>query len=393
MRSARLYQLLLAVFWAAAFSRGPLAPAAPPVEIAPDLRGVRRVVAIGDIHGDYRNFVRLLEAARLVSRELAWTGGDTVLVQTGDVFDRGPDSRQAIELLMRLEEEAKMASGRVVALLGNHEVFQLVGDFRYLHEGEWRSYASEENLGERQAALKEIEAFLAKPKPLLRTRFYDRLAQWLRIEGLERSFPPGYFRHRRLFSPQGRYGRWLLDHEPVVKIDGTVFLHGGLSPRFGRIPFRELRRRFKEELQEYFSLADRLIRLGVFHPYLGNEHLIRLVQWEMAARAHADLKPVFQRLAGLDEGVVFAADGPVWYRGLAELSEAELGGEVEAILKAQGASRIVIGHSQPQDLRIEKRCQERVVLIDVGMNQEVYQGHPEALEILDGEDLQVISPR
>ncbi len=387
-------KFLLAFFWIAAFCRGPLAPAAPPAGIEPDLHSVERVVAIGDVHGDYRTFVRLLEAARLVNRELAWTGGGAVLVQTGDVFDRGPDSRKAIELLMRLEEEAKMAGGQVLALLGNHEVFQLVGDFRYLHEGEWRSYAAEESQEARQAALKEIEAFLAKPKPLLRTRYYDRLAQALRIDGLERSFPPGYFRHRQLFSLQGRYGKWLLEHEPVVKIDGSVFLHGGLSPRFGKIPFRELRRKFKEDLQEYFSLADQLVRLGVFHPYLGNEHLIRLVQWEMAAaKAHAELKPSFQRLEALDEGVVFAADGPVWYRGLAELSEAELAGEVEAILKAQGASRIVIGHTQPQDLRIEKRCQGRVVLIDVGMNQEVYQGHPEALEILNGEDLQVISAR
>ncbi len=70
---------------------------------------VPRVVAIGDIHGAYDNFVAVLKSAELVDAELRWTGGKTHLVQTGDVLDRGPDSRKSMDLLMDLEKQAKRA--------------------------------------------------------------------------------------------------------------------------------------------------------------------------------------------------------------------------------------------------------------------------------------------
>ena len=36
-----------------------------------------------------------------------WTGGRTHLVQIGDMMDRGPESRKAMELLMSLERQAQ----------------------------------------------------------------------------------------------------------------------------------------------------------------------------------------------------------------------------------------------------------------------------------------------
>ena len=57
-------------------------------------KGVGRVVAIGDVHGDYEQFVAVLRSAKLIDSEETWSGGKTHLVQTGDVLDRGPDSRR-----------------------------------------------------------------------------------------------------------------------------------------------------------------------------------------------------------------------------------------------------------------------------------------------------------
>ncbi|HJS58221.1 MAG TPA: metallophosphoesterase, partial [Vicinamibacteria bacterium] len=75
-------------------------------DTACDISGVSRVVAVGDVHGAYDNLVAVLRMAGLIDAEDHWSGGRARLVQTGDVLDRGPDSRKALELLMRLEKEA-----------------------------------------------------------------------------------------------------------------------------------------------------------------------------------------------------------------------------------------------------------------------------------------------
>ena len=95
-----------------------------------DWQDVSRVVAIGDIHGAYDEFTGLLRAVGLVDGDLHWQGGNTHLVSLGDLVDRGAGSKQVMDLLMRLQEQAEAAGGRVHVLLGNHELMNLTGDLR-----------------------------------------------------------------------------------------------------------------------------------------------------------------------------------------------------------------------------------------------------------------------
>ncbi|MBI2316163.1 MAG: metallophosphoesterase, partial [Betaproteobacteria bacterium] len=53
----------------------------------------------------------------------------TVLVQIGDVIDRGPKSKEAYALLASLQSEAPRTGGKVIRLLGNHELALLQGNF------------------------------------------------------------------------------------------------------------------------------------------------------------------------------------------------------------------------------------------------------------------------
>ena len=82
-------------------------------------------IVIGDIHGYYGRMVELLKQAELINADWSWRGGDTTVCFVGDYFDRGPDGISVVNLIIRLQREAEMAGGRVIALLGNHDVWIL----------------------------------------------------------------------------------------------------------------------------------------------------------------------------------------------------------------------------------------------------------------------------
>ncbi|MCK5326784.1 MAG: metallophosphoesterase, partial [Woeseiaceae bacterium] len=111
---------------------------------------VERIVAVSDIHGAYDALVATLQEAEVIDKRLAWSGGKTHLVITGDVLDRGPDSRRVMDLMIRLEHEAPLAGGRVHQLLGNHEVMNLIGDLRYVADEEYAAFLDFESVEERE---------------------------------------------------------------------------------------------------------------------------------------------------------------------------------------------------------------------------------------------------
>jgi len=111
----------------------PAAPA-PGCTLAPlplRLPAPRRLVAIGDLHGDLGGARAALRAAGAIDDHDRWIGGDLVVVQTGDVLDRGDDERALLDLIGELETQARAAGGALVLLLGNHELMNGAGDFRY----------------------------------------------------------------------------------------------------------------------------------------------------------------------------------------------------------------------------------------------------------------------
>jgi hypothetical protein len=99
-------------------------------------RAPRRLVAIGDIHGDLVAARAALRTAGAIDAADKWIGGDLVIVQTGDVLDRGNDEKAIYELLFSLRDQAAAAGGAVILLLGNHELMNAAGDFRYVTRGQ-----------------------------------------------------------------------------------------------------------------------------------------------------------------------------------------------------------------------------------------------------------------
>ncbi|CAE8628402.1 unnamed protein product [Polarella glacialis] len=104
-----------------------------------------RIVSIADLHGDYERALEILVAAQLVDRAtLSWIGGNTTLVQTGDIVDRGDYGKRIYELFFKLKEEAVLVGGSVINLLGNHEVMNIQGDLRYVSTGDTEEFGGSE---------------------------------------------------------------------------------------------------------------------------------------------------------------------------------------------------------------------------------------------------------
>jgi len=89
----------------------------------------KRLIVIGDIHGQLEPFVEILQHARLINTHWDWCGGETRMIQMGDVYDRGPKSAEVDLLLNKLQRQAADSAGEVVRLVGNHELEIMLGNF------------------------------------------------------------------------------------------------------------------------------------------------------------------------------------------------------------------------------------------------------------------------
>ncbi|MES2455803.1 MAG: metallophosphoesterase [Bacteroidota bacterium] len=145
-----------------------------------------KVFALSDIEGNLSKLRLLLQNNGIIDGNFDWTFGKGHLVFSGDMFDRGSQVTECLWLIYSLEEKAKLAGGRVHFILGNHEIMNLQGDHRYVHD-KYRMTA------------KKLEKSL--------TELYDEDTE---------------------------LGRWLRTKNIVEKIGELLFVHGGLSSQINR---------------------------------------------------------------------------------------------------------------------------------------------------------------
>jgi hypothetical protein len=92
-----------------------------------------RLLAISDIEGNFLSFRRLLLKNGVIDNKYRWTYGEGHVVILGDCFDRGDQVAECLWLIYSLEEKARKEGGYVHFILGNHEIMNLNGDWRYVH--------------------------------------------------------------------------------------------------------------------------------------------------------------------------------------------------------------------------------------------------------------------
>jgi len=315
----------------------------------------QRIVAVGDLHGDFEAWTAIARDAGLIDPRGRWAGGTTILVQTGDITDRGPDSLKIIRQLQALEKEAPKAGGKVVVLIGNHEAMNVTGDLRYVDPGEFAAFRNGRSEALRQAAWDANGARLIAE---YRRRYPAMTDTEIRADWLKET-PPGRLEHQRAWAPAGELGRWAATLPAVVKIGDTIFVHGGLSAAY--------------------------TAMG------GIDEINRRVRTAVAA---GDTSP---------NSILTDPLGPLWYRGLITRSPAfeqeiaaaaaaagkpntarpPIDQELDLVLAAFGARRLVVAHT-PNLKGIAISHGGKLVRIDTG-NSRYYKGQPSWLEITGGQ--------
>lgn len=254
---------------------------------APDIQpyifdDVPTIFAVSDIHGEFEALVDMLTAAGIVDENLHWRWGAGHLVVAGDVFDRGDRVTECLWLIYRLEQESLRAGGRVHFVLGNHEIMAMQGDLRYVNQ-----------------------------------KYFDGIARRTKIM------------YQDLYGPHMELGRWLRTKHSVIRLNGILFVHGGIGPH---IVEREL------SLEEINAQTRQYVDLRSYQIVF-------------------DEVPIFW----------YSSGGPFWYRGYHEPKEGwythATPEEIEAILAYYGAHTVVVGHTEGE--RVESRAGGRVMAIDV----------------------------
>ncbi len=148
---------------------------------------VKRIIAIGDLHGDYRASILSLRKARVINEKNKWIGGDTVVVQLGDQLDRGGRSDNSTDedsefkimnMFDRLHKQAKLYGGAVYSLIGNHELMNVLGDFSYT------SKMGIKHFGNKEGRLEQFKSGGRLATKMARTRnVVLRIGDWIFVHG------------------------------------------------------------------------------------------------------------------------------------------------------------------------------------------------------------------
>jgi Calcineurin-like phosphoesterase len=343
------------------------------------------VIAIGDVHGDFDDFVTILQHAGLIDEQHHWTGNKTTFVQVGDLLDRGPKPRDVMDLMMSLEKEAPKAGGRVVGLLGNHEMMNVMGDLRYVTPANYASFADSDSEKRQKSAYQDYVKWRKSHAQLL-----AELPQPMEITEPEwmARHPQGFVEQREAFSPAGSYGKWLREHSAVAQIGGVIFLHGGIHPNLAHLKLETINSHIRDEIKAFDSAKQYLQNEKVILPFFTLQEMTAAVQAELSAE-HKSLMPANQQrqakimeFLGFQDWLSVRPDGPLWFRGYDQWSEEEGAAQVGKLLEAYKATHIAVGHTVQKGGRIRPRFGSKVFLIDTGMLSSYYPGgRASALEI------------
>jgi hypothetical protein len=340
---------------------------------------VPKIVAVGDVHGEYDKLITLLTGTGMIDRDLNWIGGDSHLAFVGDMVDRGPGDRAVLDLVRRLQTEAEVAGGRVHPLLGNHEVMNMTRDLRYVTDEGYASFADLETEKDRKVGWRRYfdeKATLGVTPVELRAAFDEH-------------HPPGYFGRVAAFGVEGEYGSWLLTQPVIVKINGNLFVHGGLTSEIAALGMDTINGAAPAIIMQHVSQSKKLRSktsgVPTYETILAAAESVLEVA---GTEADEDAAAMAKALVALADDLPFSDEGPLWYRGNSLHRETNERSRLDHVLELLDAHTLVVGHTPTRSGQITSRFNGKLLRADVGM---AYGRNPQCL-VLEDDDVRVFDP-
>ncbi len=346
-----------------------------------DIRTDAKIVAFGDVHGAFEELTSLLKETGMIDNSLNWSGGSSHLVSMGDLIDRGPRSRDVINLVIKLQNQAPESGGAVHVLLGNHELMALTGNRDFVTQNDYMAFAGEETAMERE----ELRVEYLKEHEGQEGKNYN--------EEFDKLYPAGFTALDRAFGPEGATGKWLLDQLLILKINDTVFVHGGIPSVLMDKSLFEINTEGKSQIKRYIDTVERLKKASLLPVYVGyydrvtylNAKAKRLIDADPEINTNKDKRPAWfndvLELFEAQNGWFLGSEGPLWYRGTSLCNINTESYITESFLKMVKASRVVTGHTPTANSKVTERMDGMVIRLDTGMLKSYYRGQPSALVI------------
>jgi hypothetical protein len=364
--------------------------------VAASTGNASHIVVIGEVQGSAATVTRLLTHLGLADAQGHWTGGDTVLVQTGDLMDGGEHVRAVLDLFMRLQEEAPAAGGRVIVLMGNHEAMNILGELRDVNYLAYQSFAGPESEARQRQAFDDYVAWRqGRARAVGSGEFVfgeDFKAEWLATH------PVGWIEYVEAMGAGGEYGKWLRTLPVAAQFGEVVFIHAGISPEMKGVDLEAINRRAAEEVAAFDEDRASMAKEELCLPTSSAREMVGVVKEEidyvnsLDASQRTPGNPRVARLLELQDLTRWGSwslltdQGPLWFRGASKWDETARGAEMAEILDTAGCRRMVTGQSDGKEHLIRSRFDDRVLLTSVDLADDLWAGggEPAALDIDNG---------
>ena len=237
------------------------------------------IIVLGEVQSAANTVAAFLEHLDLIDSEHHWSGGDTILIQMGDLIDDGEHVRAALDLFMKLEEEAVAAGGQVIVLMGNHEALNILGELRDVNPMAYQSFAGPDSEQRQRQAWEEWSGWRkARAEAVGETFEADAEAE----QAWYASHPPGWVEYVESMRPEGVYGAWLRSLPVAVEINDVLFVHGGLNQEIEDKNVASINRRAAEEIKSFDDYREHMVGKGLCLPTSAAGEMVNVINQEAA---------------------------------------------------------------------------------------------------------------
>lgn len=298
-------------------------------ELPDVLPAVRRIIVIGDIHGDYKMAIKSLKIANVIDNNLNWIGGDTVVVQLGDQIDScretpcnvkkddndKPEDIKILKFFTKLHNKALNDGGAVYSIMGNHELMNVVGRM---------DYVSYENVNE----------------------FKDKVVNGQVIND-------GMRARKMMFAPGNELAEFMACTRKLALIIGSnLFVHAGILP----------------DIAKKYSITDMNQLLSL---YLWDS----LEQKELLKYSELLGPEILNNMTNVNPNVEgYYHTSPLWNRKYSKItsyvdSDLKCNEILTPLKKVYNVNNLLVGHTPQLDKGINSICNNRIHFVDIGISR------------------------